>query len=75
MLTFPVVLISYFKDEVVRVLLISYFEDEVRVLFANLQEMLGVGFPENVHVKFAVFRYFTFCSSSGERMTVGISNN
>ena len=58
MLTFPVVLISC----------LGKVDKEP---FLKLQEMSGVGFPENVQLNVAVFWYSTSCLRSGERVTLG----
>ena len=53
-------------------MLILYFCKVLfRVLFLNLHEILGLGFPEAVQLKVALFRYSTSCSGSGEMVTIG----
>ena len=53
-------------------MLILYFcEVLFKVLFSNLHEILGRGFPEAVQLNVAVFRYSTSCSSSGEMVIIG----
>ena len=57
------------------VVLMPYFFENVKVVFANLQVIVGLGFPEAVQLNVAVFRYSTSCLDSGEMVTLGATKN